>query len=199
MPLINNRLWVCIVIFLLLLSFGNVQAQDWEENDRSVGLEFLGATAGELLIGISSGALATGVAMSIFNVDGDVGPGFVFLGVGYIVGTSVGAPLGTILTAKIVQAEGSVFGAYVGGIMGTGLGGLSAIYLQGDVPDKVLVASMLLLPPLCSVIGYNLHKSGNDFNSSIPKNFPEMEFTVLPEKYDNKISPKIGAKVTVRF
>jgi hypothetical protein len=193
MPLRNNRFWVFIIIILLLLSFDNLQALDWKKNWYKPPIEFLGATTGDFLIGT---LIVIGSAQAAYDLE-DIANDML---IGYIVGGSVGAPTGTILTAKIVHDEGSVLGAYVGGIVGTGLGMLSAIYFADrDISASIALPTFLLFPPLCSVIGCKLHKPANESHSSIPKNFPVVGLTVLPEKYDNKISPKIGANVMFRF
>jgi len=206
----NSRFWGFIIIFLLLLSFGNVRAQDWKENWHKPALEFLGATVGEFVIGVPTTVVATlGWGYAFRGIaDGSAAFGAMVLGglTGYAVSGPVGAPLGTVLTGKILRDEGSILGAYAGGIVGTGLG-LLTVYLYNRATSnvqqnywQVIIATALLLPPICSVTGYNvfLHKSDSQSHLS-PKNFPELALTVLPQKYGNKISPKIGAKVTVRF
>jgi len=199
MSLRDNRFWVLIIIFLLLLSFGNVQAQDWEENERNRGAEFLGAIIGEVLIGIPVAFIAGYVWVrtvpeyyKYIDPGSDMGqPAWIYLFCG-----TVGAPLGTVITGKIVHDDGSALGAFAGGIIGTGLAYLSVVQ---NFPAVVGLPTVLLGPQVFSVIGYNLFPHKSEFHSSVPKNFPELGLTVLPEKYDNKISPKIGAKVTVRF
>jgi len=196
MPLINNRFWVLIIILLLLLIYGNTQAQDWKKTLRKPALEFLGATVGEFIIGITGGSLT----QAVVPLDGDIAPFIIPPAFGYIFGGSIGAPLGTKLTDKIIGDRGSVTGAYVGGIIGAGLVGFTAVkFFVGEMPSEVFIPAAVILPQLLSVVGYNLHKPDNESHSSIPKNFPQLAFTVLPEKHDDEISPKIGAKVTVRF
>lgn len=200
MNITNSRFWVVIIIGLLILNLSSIRAQEWHENDK-YGWEFLGAIAGDVLIAIPSAVVVTYVTYGSLNeVVHDIGPGIVFLGTAYIAGSSIGAPLGTLHTGKIVHDKGSVLGAYVGGVVGTGLGMLTLICFGDKISEQITIPTFLLLPPICSVIGYNLFPHKSDSQSYLfPKNFPELAFTVLPEKQDNKISPKIGAKVTVRF
>jgi hypothetical protein len=151
MNLRDNKFRVIIIIFLLLLSFGNVQAQDWEENARNIGFEFLGAATGHFLIGTLIGIGAT---QNAYDLE-DVGNGVL---IGYIVGGSVGAPTGTIITGHYLEDEGSYLGSYAGGIIGTGLGLLSVYSFSKLTPDNSLPAliSVLFLPPVFSVVGYKL-------------------------------------------
>jgi drug/metabolite transporter (DMT)-like permease len=195
----NSRFWVVIIIGLLILNLSSIRAQEWYENDK-YGWEFLGAIAGDVLIGIPIAVAVSYANGSLDEVAHDVGPAFVFVLTAYIGGGSIGAPLGTLHTGKIVHDKGSVLGSFIGGVVGTTLGGLVTVYLIDKSPQEVVIPTILLLPPLCSVIGYNLfpHKSDSQSHLS-PKNFPELSLTIQPEKHDNKISPKIGAKVTVRF
>jgi hypothetical protein len=195
MNLRDNKFCVFIIILLLLLNYSNTQALDWEEDLHNPVSEFLVATTGDFLIGT---LIVIGSVHTAYDLE-DVGKGVL---IGYIVGGSVGAPTGTIITGNSLEDEGSYLGSYAGGIIGTGLGFLS-IYLYNRIyPNDAAwpaIIPALLLPPVFSVIGYNLHKSENEFNSSIPNNFPKIGLMVLPEKHGDKILPKIGANVMFRF
>jgi hypothetical protein len=196
----NSRFWVFIIIFLLLISLGSTQAYDWKKNWHKPALEFFGATVGDAVTGITGMAITVLITPHTNYMD-DWPASMSLLLIGYSAGELLGAPLGTVLTGKILHHEGSVKGAYVGSLIGTVLGGLSAIYFADKNTSGEIVLPTILLPsPLCSVIGYNLfpHKSASQ-SFLFLKNFPELALTVLPEKNGNKISSKIGARVTVRF
>ena len=175
-----------------------------ERELAQTSLEFLGATIGEFGIGITGSYISYRILRLPYaeNISSDLSWDLFLeslvwgLGTGAIIGT----PLGTVLTGKIVHDKGSVLGAYVGGVVGTGLGMLTLICFGDKISEQITIPTFLLLPPTCSVIGYNLFPHKSDSQSYLsPKNFPELALTVLPQKYGNKISPKIGAKVTVRF
>lgn len=191
----NNRYLVIVIICLLMFSC----AYGSKTNALNYGVEFLGASAGDILIGIPSGLFISGMIFGgSFNLV-DMGPGLTFAGSAYVIGGSIGAPLGTILSGKIIHTDGSVLGAYAGGFVGMGLG-ILALASAEKISGQVAWPSFLLLPPTCSVIGYNLfpHKT-NSQSMLFNKNLPSLGLTILPEKYGDKISPKIGANITVRF
>jgi hypothetical protein len=131
MPLRNNKFWIFVIIFLLLLGLGNIQAQDWQENVRNVGYEFLGATTGNFLTGAAIVAYAARSASEFEDIVNDII-------IGWLVGGSVGAPAGTIITGNSLEDEGSYLGAYTGGIIGTGLGSLSIYLINRINPDNAV-------------------------------------------------------------
>ena len=194
--LLRNKKSVLIIIFLLLLNTNIIHAQDWEEKESNYEKEFLGATVGHVVTGITAMTL-TVLVEPIYFTDH-----FFSLAIGgYLVGGMLGTPLGTLLTGKIIQEKGSVLGSSVGGVIGTSLGLLATYYMFGKEPQQeLIIPTILILPPLCSVIGYNIFPHKNDFQSSVfPQNLPAIGLLVLPEKHGDKISPKIGANVTFRF
>jgi Na+-transporting NADH:ubiquinone oxidoreductase subunit NqrB len=122
---------------------------------------------------------------------------------GYCVGGIIGAPHGTMLTGKIMRQNGSWYSAFIGGILGTVLGiSELAVYNNGISQNSwsIVISTALALPPLCSVVGYNLIPHKNNSQSNIfSKNLPAIGLSVLPEKHGDKISPKIGANIRFRF
>lgn len=204
--ILRNNKPIVIIIMLLLLSTIIIHAQDWEGNESNYGWEFLGACTGELLLGVSPiiGSIAIS-SIPKWNNSNDEGLAILAVFAAYPIGGMVGAPVGTVLTGKIIHDEGSVFGAYAGGIIGTGLGVLT-VYSYSKATAHVeqnswplVITAALILPPIMSVVGYQLGKPENQFQSYNSKNSPNLTFTVLPEKHNNKISPKIGANITFRF
>ena len=196
----NNRFLSLVFVFILLLSSSTVYAQDSKENWQEPAKEFLGAVAGDVLIGIPSGLVTTFVFFGTHADLMDKGPGITFAAITYIAGGMIGAPLGTVYTGKKLHQSGSVLDAYLGGVVGTGLGILILSQTDSKIPATIAIPAFILLPPLCSVIGYNLFPHKNNSQSSIfSKNLPAIGLSVLPEKHVDKISPKIGANVTFRF
>jgi len=177
-----------------------------KSNALNYGAEFLGASIGEAAIGIPS-AIVSSIAFGQTASNDNEGWFYsVVMGgiTGYLLGSSVGAPLGAITAGKIIHQKGSILSAYIGGITGMILGGMTILGYnntsgqQNSWPFVITAAG--ILPPLCSVIGYNLlpHKDNNS-HTMFNRNLPQIGVTVLPERYNNKLSTKIGANITFRF
>ncbi len=194
---------VFIIVSLLIFSctYGS------KSNALNYGAEFLGASIGQCVIGIPL-TIAGVIGLAYGFGDLDVGPAIAIMGVGggFVIGSTVGAPLGTMLTGKIMHQRGSRSGAWLGGLLGTGLG-LSTILLYSNATANqeqnnwhMILLTAFVLPPLCSVTGYNLFSYKDDYQSMFfNKNIPRIGVTVLPVKHNNKISAKIGLNVSFRF
>lgn len=199
--MMNRKIRVMIII-LSLLSFSSIKAQDWEEdvNARNIMSELLGATLGGVIIGVPVAAIAGPIwvhnvpeyykYIDPYSDAGWVPWTYLFCG-------TIGAPLGTVISGKIIHDHGSTLGAFAGGIIGTGLVYLS---LKQHFPDAVTIPAVFLGPQICSIIGYKLISHKNNSQSNVfPKNLPAIGLSVLPQKHDYKISTKLGASITVRF
>jgi hypothetical protein len=186
----NIKHLVFIIICILMCSCANGS----KPNAINYGAEFLGAAVGDVLIGITSASIAVHGELN------DAGPLITFIGIAYLTGGLIGSPLGTALTGKITNTKGSVLGSFIGGLAGTALGVLITFTVPDQSPQEVVLPTILLLPPACSVIGYNIfpHKD-NSQTMIFPAKFPALGFTVIPEKHGDKISPKIGANITFKF
>jgi hypothetical protein len=216
--MIKNRIYAGAIIFVLVLNLPmqNIYSQDLRKDNiliekepgiKEYGLEFLGASIGQCVIGIPiTIAGVIGLAYGFGDL-GDGGAAAAVLGVGggHVVGSTVGAPLGTMLTGKIMYQKGSRLGAWMGGLLGTGLG-LSTIWMYDEATHNqqqndwgIILLTSLVLPPLCSVGGYNLLGSKSTSQSFYDKNNPQFTFALKPEKYRNKISPKFGMNIICGF
>lgn len=207
--MIKNRLCVSIITFVLMLNLSILYSypqtstkpdlqKEKEPGIKEYSLEFLGATVGEFVIGIPICLL---IAYSVpWPSDAHEGPAVASCLGGYCLGSIVGAPLGTIAIGKLMRQRGSRLGAFAGGLLGTGLG-LFTVWQynqatlnkqQNHWPQVILTA--LVLPPLCSVIGYNLFRCKSDSHSSTQHCdiLPAFTLQLIP---DYKKSIKFGINI----
>ena len=108
------------------------------------------------------------------------------------VGAIIGTPTGVVLSGTIMRQHGSVLGAYFGGLLGVGLG-IGALYLgdkAGMGLDVTTIPALLLMPPACSVLGYNILRSDKIKLSSI-NNFPSISLSIQPMKNDIKYFSRV--------
>ena len=198
-----NKHYLVVIILIAVICLNNCYART-NVGVKEIGLEFLGATAGEFAIGIPTCLLIAYSVQWGSNVHG--GGAVVSCLSGCFVGGIIGAPLGTKLIGKTMYQKGSGLGAYAGGIVGTGLGLLS-VYLYNNATSDVqqnswpaVITTSLLLPPILSVTGYNLFPSKNSSASSMfEKYVPQCAVTLRPIEHNNKITPEIGLKLSLSF
>ena len=188
-----------IVIFFLNNCYAETDAEMKEH-----ALEYLGATIGQLVTTIGGTFISGSIMAAIYgnNISGEFPgmSGYALL-CGICAGTLIGAPTGVIMTGKIMHQNGSVWGAYAGGLFGTMLV-LGTMYVNGKSVslNGVTIPSILILPPICSIWGYNLLGSENSSSSSMfLKYAPQCAVTLRPLENNKRIIPEIGMKLTVKF
>ncbi len=109
--------------------------------------------------GIGAGlALAGGALGSLFHGVGDKSPSnsddtYNIVVILMAIGHFVGVPVGTIITGEGLGVHGSIVGASLGAIIGD----VGGIYLINKGKKWPGVISMLLITPLLSTLGFNIH------------------------------------------
>jgi hypothetical protein len=196
----RNHVLVIAIIFILLIGSCKISALSWRGNWQNTALEFLSASAGNLLVGLPSASVITGITSDSFpNIIQGIGSALNTFLVSYnLSGGSIGSPLATLLSGNALRQNGSTWGSYAGGIVGTGLGLITMLSTYKN-NYSIATLSSILLPSIASVIGYNLFPRSFGHIGMLPQNFPAFGLTVVPQKKDKIISAKFGANITFKF
>lgn len=196
----KNGFLVAATVVILLFSTSTISALSWRGNWQNTALEFLSSTAGNLLVGLPSASAITDITSDSFpNIIQGIGSALNTFLVSYnLSGGSIGSPLATLLSGNALKQNGSTWGSYAGGIVGTGLGLITMLSTYKN-NYSIATLSSILLPSIASVIGYNLFPRSFGHIGMLPENTPSVGLTALPEKHNNLISTKIGANITFRF
>jgi len=87
------------------------------------------------------------------------------------------------ITGKIFKCPGSFWGAVGGGFLGLALGMVG--YEYDLVPDYAAFTSFFVLPPVLSVVGYNLFRKGDQRQSDV---FSEESY-LMAQFYSSETNP----------
>jgi len=190
-----------VIIALLILNLNVSHAQSIKEKKvgvEGVGLEFIGSVAGIFAIGIPAGYIISSATPPVSDGFGKV---VLVVSGACLAGEIVGAPTGTILIGKAIRHKGSILGAYGGSLFGVALG-IASIYVGDKIGltlNGLTIPTLMSLPPLCSVLGYNLCGSKNSSSSMFLNYAPQCAITLRPLENNKRIIPEIGMKLTVKF